>query len=301
MSKKSKGTLFQFNIGFVRNPANYGPINLYQVGEVGMEQGGEVDYHKQICHEISYIVSGEGDFFTENTKLSVKKGDIHLVSKNTMHKIVSSSSRKLRYIYIGFDFNDNCAKSEMSELIEFYKNVPVKIKSDFGEIRMLLDMLVSELYSNSKYKQIVIENMLMQTLIYVYRLFSCNDGSVNKNKVIVGQTIYGILKYIDRHIYEIQELRDITKNLSFNESYVSHLFKQKTGVPIMEYVRDRKIEVSLDLLKEQKMSVTAIADILGYGSSQAFNKAFKKKIGCSPTEYKEKIAVLDTQKSKNDN
>ena len=43
---------------------NFGPITLYQVGELSCISGYTVPPHKQWCHEISYVISGEGLFTT---------------------------------------------------------------------------------------------------------------------------------------------------------------------------------------------------------------------------------------------
>lgn len=60
------GKLFEFDNLFVNNPIKLGPFNLYQIGEVGLENGGVIFEHIQICHEISYIVSGKGVFYTND-------------------------------------------------------------------------------------------------------------------------------------------------------------------------------------------------------------------------------------------
>jgi AraC-like DNA-binding protein len=66
------------------------------------------------------------------------------------------------------------------------------------------------------------------------------------------------------------------------------MFKEAMGISLQEYICNKKIEASLDFLKDQKYTVTQIAMMLNYASVQSFCKAFRKVKGCSPTEYQKR-------------
>ena len=69
--------------------------------------------------------------------------------------------------------------------------------------------------------------------------------------------------------------------------YYSRVFKKMTGVNFITYVTDRKIEIAQDMLVETDMPVINIAYELSYNEPNYFSKAFKKKVGVTPTEYRE--------------
>lgn len=284
------GKLFEFGNCFITNPIKLGYINIYQIGELGLECGGFIDEHIQICHEISYIVSGNGIFYTDNTAIPVSQGDIHVISKGTPHKIICNSPQRLRFIYLGFDFNSDFPDNELNDVMEFYMKSPLSTTQDFGEVRFLLDMLINELYAEPKHSKVIIESVINQILIYIYRLFLSYKQKhfiPNENKSLIGQTVYRIMKHIDNNIFEIKSIKSIATSLVYSESYISHLFKEKTGITIQEYIRNKKIEVSLDLLKSQKYTITEISNLLNYDTPQSFSKTFKKCTGYSPTNYRD--------------
>ena len=72
----------------------------------------------------------------------------------------------------------------------------------------------------------------------------------------------------------------------FSKSYLKKLFKNATGYSIMDYYTHLKIERAKILIKSGEMSVSEIAELLGYSSIHYFSRVFKKKTGLSPTEYK---------------
>jgi two-component system response regulator YesN len=63
------------------------------------------------------------------------------------------------------------------------------------------------------------------------------------------------------------------------------MFKDVKGVTIMQYYQNLKIKEAKILLDKNE-SATDIAEKLCFDSPQYFSKAFKKKVGKSPIEYK---------------
>ena len=74
-------------------------------------------------------------------------------------------------------------------------------------------------------------------------------------------------------------------------SYLSHLFKDKTGTTLQQYICYKKVEYASQLLKEHEMSPAQVSEILGYESLSSFSKSFKRVMGISPKQY-----ILESQK-----
>jgi len=133
---------------------------------------------------------------------------------------------------------------------------------------------------------------LIQVLILTYRTF--NDEVrlryfPQKNVNVVGSTVYSVIKYIDNNIMEIDSVRSIADSLGYSNVYLSHLFRNKTGMTLQNYVNYKKIEKSLELIDSGKMRITQIALMLNFDTVQSFSKAFKRTLGFSPTHYKKEI------------
>ena len=98
-------------------------------------------------------------------------------------------------------------------------------------------------------------------------------------------SVYAIVRYVDNNFYSFPTIRDISRDLGYSESHISHSFREKMGITLREYICRKKVEASLDFLTSGRYSVTQIAQMLNYSSLQAFSKAFQRIVGCSPTEY----------------
>lgn len=284
-----QGIIFELNKGFLYDPIHLDYIYLHQIGEIGLQENGEIFEHKNQCNEITYIVSGEGIIYTEEVMKKVKQGDIHIISKDKKHRIISSPTSKLRYIYIGFDFNQNLVDEETQALVDFYNNTHYEIVQDIGNIRFLLDLVINELYQETTLSNTIFESCIKQILIYIYRNYNSEKPKYYvpaQNALSVGQTVYNIIRYIDSNIFEIKNVKDIANKLGYTSNYISHIFKEKTGESILSYLTKKKIESSIELLKSGKFTITEISQYLNYESSQAFSKVFKKHMGFSPSEIR---------------
>lgn len=80
----------------------------------------------------------------------------------------------------------------------------------------------------------------------------------------------------------------LTDNLNHDYSYLSKLFSEVEGLTIEHYIIKQKIERAKELLVYDELSLSEIADMLGYSSVAHLSAQFKKITGLTPTFYKNK-------------
>ncbi|UQZ35688.1 DNA-binding response regulator [Paenibacillus sp. PK3_47] len=83
------------------------------------------------------------------------------------------------------------------------------------------------------------------------------------------------------------ELERLAEKVGMNASYISRLFKYKTGQTITDYLIGIRIAKAKALLAEQPdLKNYEIAEMVGYSDPVYFNKLFKKMCGMTPKDYK---------------
>ena len=87
------------------SPITLNLFSVYQICDLACASDHTVRLHHQICHEISYIVSGEGVFFRNGKPYNVKPGMVFLVNDQDVHSIRSSKDSPLRFMCLGFAFH----------------------------------------------------------------------------------------------------------------------------------------------------------------------------------------------------
>ena len=111
------------------------------------------------------------------------------------------------------------------------------------------------------------------------------EGSEGSDKA--NQIIKKVQKYLKQNymMYDLS-LDSVSEILQINSSYLSSLFKKCTGVNFIDYVADLKVNAAKELLKDPLRSAAEIAQMVGYESGSYFTRAFKKRTGMTPTEYR---------------
>ena len=298
LNKTTAGRIFQFNMESDHDaPMRYKNILLYQIGELRYEQGVD-DVHQQRCYELSVILAGSGEFSLNGKTIPVKKNDIILTPKQGTHT-VTSSDNKFRFLYLGFDFAPDCEFEYLSVLQMYLQSLRTnQCSSDHYGVGGVLKNMLAEFNQQLPYSFEYLSNCLENIMILTWRTFSQHNlrtepGADAPNPRVVGTTVYTLIKYIEDHIFSIPDIRTLAQEMHFSYTYISHVFKQKTGMTLQRYILQVKIDKSKELILDDRWTLSEIANMLNYESLQSFSKAFKKEVGMSPSEFKRRGLAAD--------
>ena len=102
------------------------------------------------------------------------------------------------------------------------------------------------------------------------------DTLIKRSQELIGE------KYSDPDF----KLASIAEVLFVNYSYLSHLFKTKTGKTMFRFLLDTRMEHAASLLKNTDLPVNIIARNSGYALTKNFHEAFRKYYGESPKKHR---------------
>lgn len=94
-------------------------------------------------------------------------------------------------------------------------------------------------------------------------------------------------QYIDSHYSRDISLAEVSREVDISPYYFCKIFKEETGENYIEYLTNIRIEQAKELLMNTELSMKEICAKIGYSDPNYFSRAFKKKVGVTPTEYKE--------------
>ena len=84
----------------------------------------------------------------------------------------------------------------------------------------------------------------------------------------------------------IPSVQYFADKVHLSSNYFGDLVRKEKGLSAQEYIHDKLIEVAKEQVTNQKLSINEIAYGLGFKYPQHFSRLFKKKLGCSPKEYR---------------
>lgn len=87
-------------------------------------------------------------------------------------------------------------------------------------------------------------------------------------------------------------LRLLSRKLGYSEFHTTRKFKEISGMPFRDYLRQRKLAFALKEVRDSGKSMLDIAFDYGFSSHEAFTRAFKGAYGVTPSEYRHKPMPL---------
>lgn len=104
---------------------------------------------------------------------------------------------------------------------------------------------------------------------------------------IVSKSIIQCTEYVYNHIHDRITINDLANHTGLSVSYLSRLFKKELGMPVSEYIREKKVEKAENLLKYSDYSLIEIANYLAFSSQSHFIQIFTKQTGMTPKKYRD--------------
>ncbi len=246
-------------------------------------------WHDEI--EIVYVTNGCINITINSKEFIGKSGDIFIVNSGEMHEIYGSGT-PLEYCAFVFDFDmltfrkDDFAQQNYIEpmlrgKMQFFN----RVKSSEKAFEML--KYINEINSTKptcyilSTKAVLIQFFAL--MIEENQIAQVQDLQSNDEKK---QLLKEIVKYIDENYTKEIALKEISRHFYMSPKYFCRFFKNNFNKTFVEHLNDVRIENSIRLLTENNISVTEAAVSCGFCNMSYFTRTFKKKIGCTPSQYK---------------
>lgn len=251
------------------------------------------DFHKQhsgIANwhdntEFLYCIEGEGVVNSDSNSIEMKKGDTIVINARCLHTI--SSGTLVRYHCLIIDnsfFKDNGIKIEEITFDErFYDGDAQRLMLKIAECMKAHDV---------EYYVAEIRLAVLEYMCHVLKNHS-HKSYIKREKISKGYTaVLDTIEYINNHFSEKLTLEDLSSRAGFSRYHFSRIFKENTGVTIIEYINARRCDNAGYLLRETAKTISQISMECGFESPSYFAKAFSSAYGLLPSEYRKRYSRL---------
>lgn len=117
--------------------------------------------------------------------------------------------------------------------------------------------------------------------------FSTFQPSRNHNDELVASA----QDKIENNYHDAATIEELIKDIPSSRRNIVRRFKLVTGITPIEYLQQTRIEAAKKLLEQTGKQMTEIIYDSGYNDAKAFRKVFKKSVGMTPSQYREKFQV----------
>lgn len=186
------------------------------------------------------------------------------------------------------DMHKTCYKFECNHLRNTYYQFLTHL-SRIAQERQISNLFLNDM--NYIWETIAVKDTIFELQDYLtQKLFLYQEEVTNGNAS--SSPVHRIYQYIENH-YSDKNLtvNRLADDLHFTPAYLCQIFKAQSGTTINSYLNSFRINKSKELLKEREGKLYEISLRVGYRNPDHFTKQFKKYVGITPSEYREKYLL----------
>lgn len=226
------------------------------------------------------ILSGKGSYRIGDCRYELSAGEGFLIEPDIMTYYEADAEKPWSYLWVGFQ--GSRAEEILNQLGLNYRKPIFRVNC--GET---LFTIVQEILRCEK-TGLELEFFVQSAL---FRFFACIAQDLpedtEKDAHHIGNLhVHKAIEYIQIHYAGNITVADIAQHISVSRSYLSTLFQNTLQQSPSEYLAEFRLTRGAEQLTITDLPIGTIAGMCGYRDPLVFSKAFKKKTGLTPSQYR---------------
>lgn len=243
-------------------------------------------WHEEL--EIKYVIEGTMHIVIDNSTVVAKKGDIVIVNPCEYHNNLIATGDDAVYHLLCIDLNQIFNGGIIERCYPHYNNGSLRFQNlirENEELNSIIAKLFDTLDANANSLQGLGEFLIffskLEKYVDEHKIKRCSD----KRFVRQNEILQSAFSYIHTHISETIEINEIAQKCFITQSHFCRIFKEFTGETPINYINKLKINKAITLLTSTNLSITQIANSIGFDDNSYFCRCFKKHTGLSASAY----------------
>lgn len=237
----------------------------------------QAHYHR--FYEIELIVSGSGTHLLNGTSYPLRPGLMYLLRPTDVHELIIDDTATVHLIQVP----EGLLSDQLLQALRLYRsNLVAQLpEASFMSMDNLCALMEEQKDSSGPYQAHLMENLLSSIILYFLR----HVESAHLSR-LPGQRVREILSYMQTHFTEEIGIECIADQFYLSKNYLCSLFMKETGMTVLQYLRELRLEHAAHLSMTTGMRSIEICEACGYQSVSNFLRDFKRKYHISPLQMR---------------
>ena len=252
-------------------------LGVYNVGAqkcVALHQWGPGVRNHYLIH---YIVSGKGVFTVGDRIYHIRAGQAFLALPDTEITYYADEEDPWEYVWVGFAGTD---AQTILQCTDFSPDSPVIEPPDGEAFRKAILRIWAARGADFNHA------VRMTGELYSALSILMHSQPPHRAEDVASQYVQKAATYIAHHYAYPISIPDIASYVGVDRSHLYTVFKQVIGVSPKDYLTDYRIRKACALLREPALSITAVANSVGFENNLYISKVFRKRMGLTPSDYR---------------
>ena len=241
--------------------------------------------------ELIYYVGGSGLVTIDSLLYECHAGDLLLIPSYAPHSIATPPDDPHNNYWLHFDFPQLYRQQEILRLLTpggSYRT-HIGVQRDLVSLYQALEQAD---YDHQAGRYLMIHGLMEQLFAVLLRHLHQDGAALPDLPHDQGHALVdACMQYVYDHITEIHSVEQLCTRFHISESYLSKTFSRVLHTPPASFIRLIKMKSAEQLLKTTTLSISEIADQLGFSSPYHFSNLFKSYYRLSPKHFRDSISV----------
>lgn len=253
-------------------------IESYKYHDLGADPHTQKQHTHNSAFEILHVIKGNGVIVVDDKLYPLEDNCIYFVKPMILHH--SAPENCEMYLRNMANISGNYINSfvNITGFEECFNNLCENVCT-------VLDKSSSQ-YIDREFKKINSEKKTERSAALMNILLHLSKTKTEKNSI--NNQITDIINYINQNLAEKNTLEDISKEFNISKYYLCHIFKETTGMSIMNYILSQRISLAKHLMINTDVSISEVAISSGFSCFSYFSRIFKESEGLSPRTFRKK-------------
>lgn len=228
-------------------------------------------YYYLLC-----IIDGEGHFFQNGQQFHLQKNDIFCLFPQVTHEYYTDPLKPLTKVFLAFD--GKYALS-MLERIGLSPQHPHRTNRMTNSTQLAFQKMYEQQHSD-------LARMSLMYTIFNELVYSDQPSKRNNSG---SSWLEKGREYLDIHYADMISIESVAHHVGIERTHFTKKFQKEYGQSPMNYLQTLRMKEAELLLTQTDYTMSEIANSVGFNDLPTFSKAFKKRMGQSPAQFRQQF------------
>jgi AraC-like DNA-binding protein/mannose-6-phosphate isomerase-like protein (cupin superfamily) len=258
------------------------------------------NYHDYL--EISCVAGGTGIFRVGDRSFTVREGDLVVLGTSEVHTLLTRRHEPVEVISLFFlpELLFRPGGNDLDfEYIRFFYNhsrahsshIPAALIEAAG-VRPLMERIYGLLRLRGPHWQLRARNCLCEILVALLEHYEGSlavDTAHHDRRLADLRRLNPVFRLIERRCHEQISLQQAADTAHMSPQYFCRFFRKVTGMTLVQYIQRTRIDRAKRLMLSENMSITQVAQAVGFDNLSYFYRVFRGLVHLTPLEFLRRV------------
>lgn len=257
-------------------------------------------WHRQV--ELFYIKSGSLEYTTPHGTWLFTEGMGGIVNSNVLHRsrLISAEKENVQLLHIfdpSFLSGERGSRMEKKYILPFttdQRTEIIMLRPENGKEQNIIEQIrrAFEISDQEWGYEFRLREQLTQIWMELLRMVQ-PEQKEQKKAGLADEKIKRLMIYIHEHYREPITVEQLAESVYISKRACFRLFQENLHMSPIEYMHSYRMQRACQMLSDGSKTITMIAQECGLGTSSYFSRLFRKKMGCTPQQYRKRIISME--------